>query len=81
MSDLDFYALDKNGDAWKAFKYREKASIREFAEILGDFDKNKYSEGYYPDQEAYRQKVDPWIKVLTDGVRVEEVPSDDEIPF
>lgn len=72
MSNNDPYAFDKDGNAWKAFKYRERLSIQEFAEILGNCD----NDNCCSDWEEYSRRVNPWIKVLSEAV-IEEKVSDD----
>lgn len=78
----EFLKFDKNGCHWKSLKYREKFSIREFAEYLADCDKGNIPRFDDESWDEYNRNVNPWIQVLIDGLRVEEIPTeDDDIPF
>ena len=90
MSDNENpFSFDKDGDAYKAAQFRDNFTIREFAEFLADCDPAKvlnsdsWGNVYY-DNSEYQERVEPWVRLLIDLVREQQVQvrdESDDIPF
>lgn len=89
MSDTNNpFSFDKNGQVYKAARYRDTFTIKEFAQFLADADASLMPDNW-AGSEIYDSVIGPWELVLFDAVegmreteeqRLQELLSE-EIPF